>query len=65
MYLTESIATAGSEYRMAEVMPAKAVMTDRMQALGYIKAEFVQGPVFAPGLAYRGHEFHYSRGGMR
>ena len=61
MYLTESIATAGSEYRMAEVMPAKAVMTDRMQALGYIKAEFVQGPVFAPGLAYRGHEFHYSR----
>jgi cobyrinic acid a,c-diamide synthase len=61
MYLTNSIATAGREYRMAGVMPAKAVMTDRMQALGYIKAEFREGPVFKPGLTYRGHEFHYSR----
>ncbi|OPY30368.1 MAG: cobyrinic acid a,c-diamide synthase [Methanocella sp. PtaU1.Bin125] len=61
MYLAESVAAAGTEYRMAGVMPAKAVMTDKMQALGYIKAAFVQGPVFEPGLAYRGHEFHYSR----
>jgi cobyrinic acid a,c-diamide synthase len=61
MYLTESIAVAGREHRMAGALPARAIMTDRLQALGYIGGRFTGGPVFRPGLEYRGHEFHYSR----
>jgi cobyrinic acid a,c-diamide synthase len=61
MYLTESIAVAGREYRMTGALPARSIMTDRLQALGYIEARFTGGPVFGPGLGYRGHEFHYSR----
>ncbi len=60
MYLTESITVADREHRMAGALSAKSIMTGRMQALGYIEARFVRGPIFGPGLAYRGHEFHYS-----
>jgi cobyrinic acid a,c-diamide synthase len=61
MYLTESITSDGRDYRMAGALPARSVMTSRLQALGYIAGRFTGGPVFRPGLAYRGHEFHYSR----
>ncbi|CAJ36195.1 cobyrinate a,c-diamide synthase [Methanocella arvoryzae] len=61
MYLTESISTAEKEHRMAGILPAKAVMTTRLQALGYVEAKAIAGPLFARGMEYRGHEFHYSR----
>jgi len=47
---------------MAGVLPAVAEMTGRIQGLGYVEARVVGGaPVLAPGSAFRGHEFHYSR----
>jgi len=62
IYLTERLATGDGDYPMAGILPAAATMTDRIQALGYVEARVVGGaPVFAPGSAFRGHEFHYSR----
>jgi len=62
IYLTEQLATAGGDYPMAGVLPATAVMTDRIQALGYVEARVAGGaPILIPGSAFRGHEFHYSR----
>ncbi|WP_424358236.1 cobyrinate a,c-diamide synthase [Methanocella sp. MCL-LM] len=60
MYLTESITTADKEHRMTGILPAKALMTTRLQALGYVEAKAVAGPLFARGMEYRGHEFHFS-----
>lgn len=60
VYLTESI-TAGREYKMAGVLPARAFQNDRFQALGYIDATCIGGTaLLPPGINYRGHEFHYS-----
>ncbi len=62
IYLTERLATSDGDYPMAGVLPAAAVMTDRIQGLGYVEARVVGGaPVLAPGSTFRGHEFHYSR----
>lgn len=62
LYLTEQLATPDGDYPMASVLPAAAVMTDRIQALGYVEARVLGGaPVLAPGSEFRGHEFHYSR----
>ncbi|MCK8519051.1 cobyrinate a,c-diamide synthase [Methanoculleus sp. 7T] len=62
IYLTEWLATPDGDYPMAGVLPAATVMTDRIQALGYVEARAVGGaPVLAPGSGFRGHEFHYSR----
>ncbi len=45
---------------VAETLVAE--MTGRIQGLGYVEARVVGGaPVLAPGSAFRGHEFHYSR----
>jgi cobyrinic acid a,c-diamide synthase len=61
MYLSDGIASGGNEYRMAGVLPARAVMTGNIQALGYSLGRWKGGPAMAcPGLPIRGHEFHYS-----
>jgi cobyrinic acid a,c-diamide synthase len=61
VYLTGSV-TADREYRMAGVLPARAYQQDRFQALGYVDAVCTGGtPLLPGGLAFRGHEFHYSR----
>ncbi len=61
-YLTERLATDEGDYPMAGVFPAATEMTGRIQALGYVEARVVGAtPVLAPGSAFRGHEFHYSR----
>jgi cobyrinic acid a,c-diamide synthase len=61
MYLAQSISTGGKEYRMAGILPADAVMTGTIQALGYSYGCWKAGPKLAcPGAAIRGHEFHYS-----
>jgi len=62
VYLTEQLVTCEGDCPMAGVLPAAAVMTNRIQGLGYVEARVVGGaPVLAPGSAFRGHEFHYSR----
>jgi len=61
-YLTERFATDGGDYPMAGVLPAVTEMTGRIQGLGYVEARVVgTTQVLAPGSAFRGHEFHYSR----
>jgi cobyrinic acid a,c-diamide synthase len=59
--LCESL-SAGVEFPMAGVLPARGALTRGVQALGYVEAR-ATGRVAAlvPGLALRGHEFHYSR----
>ena len=62
IYLTERLTTPDGGYPMVGVLPATAMMTDRIQALGYVEARVVGAtPVLAPGSSFRGHEFHYSR----
>lgn len=60
MYLCEEL-SHDKDYRMAGVLPARAEMTSRLQALGYVRAEAVSGGLFPAGTGLCGHEFHYSR----
>ena len=61
MYLCGSL-EADREYEMAGVLPARAVMTKKLQALGYVHGAFGSRPGLWTGtVAFRGHEFHYSR----
>ena len=61
MYLTESI-TSDKTYRMCGILPASAEMTNRIQALGYVKGETVATHSFlSSGQTITGHEFHYSQ----
>ena len=61
-YLTERLVTDEGDYPMAGVLPATTEMTGRIQGLGYVEARVVgAASVLAPGSAFRGHEFHYSR----
>jgi len=61
MYLTEEI-RSDKTYRMCDILPACAEMTNHIQALGYVKGESIGNRSFLPvGLQISGHEFHYSR----
>jgi cobyrinic acid a,c-diamide synthase len=61
VYLSERL-VAGGEWSMVGVLPAVAEKMDRFQALGYVDAACAgDNPLFAPGTAVRGHEFHYTR----
>jgi len=61
MYLTEEI-RSDKTYRMCGILPACAEMTNRIQALGYVKGEGIASHSFLPyGQTVTGHEFHYSR----
>jgi cobyrinic acid a,c-diamide synthase len=61
MYLTREIG-ADTTFRMAGILPADAMMTKKIQALGYVKGEtrLASTPLSA-GSTITGHEFHYSR----
>ncbi len=62
IYLSERLKTTDTDHPMAGVLPASAVMADRVQALGYVEARVVgRTPVFEQGASFRGQEFHYSR----
>src|SRR5208337_3634894 len=62
MYLCGSLETEGRTYAMAGVLPGRAVMTKKLQALGYVHGAFGSRPGLWTGtVAIRGHEFHYSR----
>ena len=61
MYLSTEIRD-DKTYRMCGVLPARAEMTKRVQALGYVKGCSSGNVSFLPGsLEITGHEFHYSR----
>jgi cobyrinic acid a,c-diamide synthase len=62
MYLCDAIKTLdGQRYPMAGVIPAHAVMHERLQALGYVEVETQAASALGPaGLRFRGHQFRYS-----
>jgi cobyrinic acid a,c-diamide synthase len=61
MYLCEAIKTLGRSYSMGGVIPAQAIMRERLQALGYVEVETQSESVLGPaGLRFRGHQFRYS-----
>jgi cobyrinic acid a,c-diamide synthase len=63
MLLCEAIRTLdGRRHPMAGVLPGEAVMSDRLEALGYVEVE-TRAPCLlgGTGLRFRGHQFRYSR----
>ncbi|SJZ37283.1 cobyrinate a,c-diamide synthase [Selenihalanaerobacter shriftii] len=63
MYLTEKIINFdGKEYEMVKVIPGVTAMQDRLQAMGYVKANVeVDNILLSKGQDIRGHEFHHSK----
>jgi len=61
MYLTEGITVDGKTFSMAGALPARAEMTGRLEALGYVNARSVREGPLLPGIEFSGHEFHYSK----
>jgi cobyrinic acid a,c-diamide synthase len=62
MYLSEGIRVLGSRsYPMLGLIPGEAVMSDRLQALGYVEVETRKASMLgSAGLRFRGHQFRYS-----
>ncbi|MCX6130596.1 MAG: cobyrinate a,c-diamide synthase [Proteobacteria bacterium] len=62
MYLCRSIKSlAGEDYPMLGLLPAQAIMQDKLQALGYTEVEQDVSTILGPaGLRFRGHQFRYS-----
>ncbi len=62
MLLCKSIRCVdGSSHPMVGVLPAEAVMSDRLRALGYVEVETRTATPLGPaGLRFRGHQFRYS-----
>lgn len=65
IYLCEGIVSENlddASHRMVGALPATTIMTNKLQALGYVEAEVIgDNPVVQLGRTIRGHEFHYSR----
>lgn len=60
MYLTEGL-SGDQSYRWVGVLPARAQMANRFQALGYSEGTTTGGTnITTEGIPVRGHEFHYS-----
>ena len=61
MYLSKEI-HADKTYRMCGILPSTTEMTNRIQALGYVKGKGsgeISFMPLSPGIT--GHEFHYSQ----
>lgn len=65
MYLMESLQDFnGQEHEMAGVFSGQAVMTPKLQMVGYVEAELQKDNLLgAAGTKLRGHEFHFSKEG--
>ena len=62
MYLGEELVMETGRYRMVGALPGSTVMTRKLVALGYARAEVVgSNPLAGMGRSILGHEFHYSR----
>ncbi len=59
MFLSRGIRVGGRWLEMAGVLDMDVVMTDRIQALGYVRGTVIRENPFISG-SFRGHEFHYS-----
>jgi cobyrinic acid a,c-diamide synthase len=61
MYLMNDIVTGRGRYAMSGVFPVRAVMDEKVRALGYREVTTrADSPLGPEGSALRGHEFHYS-----
>ena len=62
MYLMNSITNfEGKNFEMCGVIPARAVMTDKLQTVGYIDAEILSDCIIGKaGDKIHAHEFHFS-----
>ena len=62
MYLCEAIRTLdGATWKMAGLIPGVAIMSPRLQALGYAEVETRAPSILGPsGTKFRGHQFRYS-----
>ena len=62
MYLGRELVAEAGTYEMVGALPGSTIMTKRLVALGYARAEAAgDNPLVGPGQTIRGHEFHYSR----
>jgi cobyrinic acid a,c-diamide synthase len=63
MYLCDAIQDhAGMRHAMLGLLQGCAVMTDRLQALGYVEVETRSRTLLGPaGTKFRGHQFRHSR----
>ncbi|HKD66850.1 MAG TPA: cobyrinate a,c-diamide synthase [Candidatus Binataceae bacterium] len=63
MYLCAELRTLdGGAYPMCGVVPARTVMCDRLQALGYVEVQTRRPSIIGgAGTRFRGHQFRYSR----
>ena len=62
MYLGEELEMETGRYRMVGALPGSTIMTGKLVALGYARAEVVGcNPLAGMGRSILGHEFHYSR----
>ena len=62
MYLTDAIRTLdGARWPMAAIIPGVAVMSDRLQAIGYVEVETRADSILGPAQTrFRGHQFRHS-----
>lgn len=63
MYLSQAIVDhAGERHAMLGLIGGTAIMTDRLQALGYVEVATQQPTLLGPtGTRFRGHQFRHSR----
>lgn len=63
MYLCSELQALDERiYSMCGVVPARTIMCERLQALGYVEVRTLNDSIFGPaGIAFRGHQFRYSR----
>ncbi|NLW23651.1 MAG: cobyrinate a,c-diamide synthase [Clostridia bacterium] len=62
MYLTQEIIDfQGNSFSQVGLIPARAIMQKKLQALGYYQGETLERSILGPkGTKVKGHEFHYS-----
>ncbi|WGI17407.1 cobyrinate a,c-diamide synthase [Methanonatronarchaeum sp. AMET-Sl] len=62
-YLSKEIIDFDNEpYKMVGIVPGKVKMTDKLQAMGYVKAETTNNNILMNKNEFtKGHEFHYSK----
>ena len=63
MYLMDSLQDfAGVSHPMAGVFAGQAVMTEKLQMVGYVEAELQKDSLLGKaGTKLKGHEFHFSK----
>lgn len=63
MYLMEALQDfAGKVHPMAGVFSGEAVMTEKLQMVGYVEAELQRDSLLGKaGMKLKGHEFHFSK----